>query len=215
LFDRSQFVAGAIMSPVDATSEELLASSRTGDEAAMDQLLERHLPGLRNFLRLRCGPRVRAMESVSDLAQSVCREALQELDDFDYRGEAAFRAWLFRLAERRVVDRVRYYEREKRDVRRVQPLQAGADSSQRDIAGSYATFLTPSRVAMSHEDVERLESAFDELPERYRDVIVWSRIVGLSNEDIGRELDCTPHYARTLLSRGLARLAALLGPDFA
>ena len=41
------------------------------------------------------------------------------------------------------------------------------------------------------------------------------RIVGLSNEDIGRELDCTPHYARTLLSRGLARLAALLGPDFA
>ena len=74
----------------------------------MDRLLERHVPSLRKFLRLRCGPRIRDMESVSDLVQSVCREALQELDDFEYRGEPAFRAWLFRLAERRVVDRVRF-----------------------------------------------------------------------------------------------------------
>ncbi len=181
----------------------------------MDRLLERHTPALRNFLRLRCGPRLRTLDSVSDLVQSVCREALQGQGDFDYRGEPAFRAWLFRLAERRVVDRVRYYQREKRDVRRVQPLQAGPESSGGDLAASYATLLTPSRVAMSHEDVARIEAAFDQLPERYRDVIVWSRIVGLSAEEVGRELDCTPHYARTLLSRAVARLATLLGPDFA
>src|SRR5262245_56081063 len=40
-------------------------------------LLRSQLPKLARFLHRRCGPVLRARESVSDLAQSVCRELIE------------------------------------------------------------------------------------------------------------------------------------------
>ena len=68
----------------------LVEFATRGDTPALDSLLARHLPGLRAFIRLRSPKAVRDKESSSDLAQSVCREALERMDAFEYRGEAAF-----------------------------------------------------------------------------------------------------------------------------
>ena len=38
---------------------------------------------------------LRAMESTSDIVQSVCREILQHKDRFQYPGEDGFRRWLY------------------------------------------------------------------------------------------------------------------------
>src|SRR5688500_8197806 len=100
----------------------LIGAASRGDGAAIDALLVRHLPALHAFLRLRAGPIVRAHESVSDLVQSVCREALQALPEFEYRGEARFRAWLFVKALAKVHDHARRLRAQKRDVAREQSL---------------------------------------------------------------------------------------------
>ena len=199
---------------MDGPSKHLVDSARNGSVVAVDQLLERHLEDLRIYVRLRCGPLVRAQESASDLVQSVCREILERLGDFEYRGEPAFRGWLFRVAERLIVDRARYYQRDRRDVARQQPQSPAGHSSQ-NLARSYATMLTPSRLLISDEDVRRIEAAFDRLPDRYREAILLSRVAGLSYADVAGALQCKPHYARTLLHRAVARLAKELGPDFA
>ena len=118
----------------------------------MDALLERHLPGLFAFMRLRAGEFLRRRESVSDLVQSVCREVLADPGDFSYRGEGQFRRWLYTTALRKIIDKGRYYRAEKRDPRR--EVRAGsrvADDSY-DAAASrmFGTLLTPSRDAMAH-----------------------------------------------------------------
>ena len=68
---------------------ELSRKALSRDPVAIDHLLERHLPALRAFVRLRAGPTVARNESSSDVVQSVCREILMGAGRFEYQGEAA------------------------------------------------------------------------------------------------------------------------------
>jgi len=188
----------------------LVEKASQGDGPAIDELLHRHLPALRAFLRLRAGPAIRARESAADLAQSVCRELLQQMPTFDYRGEAAFKAWLFTAAMRKLVERQRYYEADKRDVGR--EVHAAATTESADLLAVYGHVLTPSRNAQAHEAMERLERAFDALPPDYRDVIVWHRIVGLSQREVGERMGRSEIAVQRLFARAMAKLSAHL-PD--
>ena len=83
----------------DSPTAALVAAAARQDRAAIEQLLVRHLPGLEAFVRLRMGPVLRGVATAPDLVQSVCREVLGDLGDFEFRGEAPFRAWLYVCAE--------------------------------------------------------------------------------------------------------------------
>jgi RNA polymerase sigma-70 factor (subfamily 1) len=192
--------------PADAT-RHLLQETLQGNRAALDQILRQHLPELRVFVRLQVGELLRQQESSSDVVQSVCRELLEGLDRFEYRGEEQFRNWLYVAALNKIRQHDRYFRAAKRDPARELRL----DTDARDVAleGAYATAFTPSRQAMAREDIERLEAGFDSLPEHYRQVITLSRIVGLSQEQIAEEMGRSVPSVRNLLNRALARLAAL------
>ena len=191
--------------PGVAADDTRLLVQRTsqGDQAALGALLERQLPALRVFVRLQTGPFLRQRESCSDLVQSVCRELLENLGDFEYRGEEQFRHWLYVATLNKIRARNRYYRAERRDPERE------VDDDNEQIGALYATLLTPSRDAMVRETVERLERAFDELPEHYRDVVLLCRVVGLSQEEVARRMDRTVDSVRNLLHRALARVAYL------
>lgn len=153
------------------------------------------------------GPRLLARETSEDLVQSVCREVLDDLGDFHYEHERGFKSWLFIQALRKVQDRAKYHSRQKRDVGR----EVAIDEAQ--LLSGYASFLTPSRVVSQREDIERLERAFDKLPEDYRDVITWSKLLGLTHAEIGERMGRTETAVRALLYRALVRLGFLLDAD--
>jgi RNA polymerase sigma-70 factor, ECF subfamily len=177
------------------------------DPGAVDALLQRHLPGLRAFVRLRVNPALRAKESCSDLVQSVCTDLLENLDHFDYQGEAPFRAWLFTSALNKIREHERYFARDKRDVNREVRL---SDAEARSLADCYASCLSPSLEAMVHEKIALIEAAFDRLPEDYREVLTLKRCAGLSHAEIAGHLGRTEGAVRTLLSRALTRLSGVI-----
>ncbi len=182
----------------------LVEAAARGDAKAVEQLIAGHLPGLRAYLRLRAGAMLRARESASDLVQSVCRDVLQNLGQFRYPGEAAFRAWLYATALRKVADRAEYWQAQKRDAARDVPLE-GSDEA---LLAVYRTsFASPSAHAMGREAMQRLEAAFDRLPDDYREVIVLSRICGLSRAEVAQSMQRSEASVRNLLSRALAELA--------
>jgi RNA polymerase sigma-70 factor, ECF subfamily len=193
--------------PPEDSSIGLVRRASQGDGVAVDELLVRHLPGLRAYVRLNAGAAIRAKESTSDLVQSVCREVLQDVGDFRYEGEAAFRHWLYQAALRKILDRDKFYGRGKRDLRREVPLQNGASATDPACAPFYAKVHSPSAHAMAEEQAARIEASFDRLPDNYREIISLSRVVGLSNAEIAQRLGQSEGYARMLLSRALARLA--------
>jgi RNA polymerase sigma-70 factor (ECF subfamily) len=171
--------------------------------------LARYLPRLRAYLRLRMGPELRAKESASDLAQSTCREVLQHLDRYTHRGEANFRQWLFKSAQRKLANRIEHYRAGKREVGR-EVQAAGAGSSDDALAALYQTISTPSRELMRREWIEQLEAAFEGLSEPHREVILLSRVVGLSHAEIASEMGRTVVATRSLLHRALAELTEQL-----
>lgn len=191
----------------------LAEAAARGDESAVGKLLELHLPELRAFVRLRAGALIRARESTSDIVQSVCREVLQNAERFRFPTETAFRQWLFTTALRKLVDRREHWQAAKRDHGREQPLgpEAGALSESRLVA-AYRRLSSPSGHAMAREEIERLEAAFDQLPEDYREVITLARILGLSRAEIAQQMGRTEASVRMLLVRALSQLAAILEP---
>lgn len=188
----------------------LVERASRGDPPAVDQLLERYLPGLRAFIRLRAGPIIRRRESESDLAQSVCREVLEHLDRFQYGDEAGFKRWLYTTALRKILHRYEYYAAQKRDVLRESPRSSASGSGEDALAAEYRTFSTPSQHAIRREEVARVEQAFDRLREEQREVISLAHVVGLSRAEIATQLGKSEGAVRTMLSRALAELADLL-----
>lgn len=170
-----------------------------GQAQSLEALLASYLPELQGYLRRRSQGLVAARESSSDLVQSVCREILSNMSRFQHGSESDFRNWIFRTADRKVVDRHRYYTAQRRDPARElgEPLEAGAD-------------ITPSRHAVAREEYERVQCALESLPPHYRDVVLLSRVFGLPHAEIARRMDKSEGAVRNILSRALADVARKL-----
>jgi RNA polymerase sigma factor (sigma-70 family) len=186
----------------EPTSEEI-ARAVAGDRAAREALLRYGMPALRAYLTRRMGPFLRTLETSADLAQSVAGEVLAELGEFEDRGAAGFRKWLLVRAERKILKRFRFHRQEKRDAARTDPLSESAADALRGDAES------PSENAVGHEEWERMQLLLEKLPVDYREVIVLSRLVGLSPEQVAQRMGRTKEAVWSLLSRALARLSLL------
>lgn len=177
------------------------------DDGEIAALLDAHRPALHAFVRLRMGPALAAREHCSDVIQSVCRELLQGRERFEYRGEEAFRAWLFTAATHKILQKARYHKAPPRDVAREVPI-----SVHRELARAYSSCITPSREVSAREQVVAFEAAFDRLSEQDREIIALVRIAGLPHAEVARRLGRTVEGSRTLLRRALVRLSGLLAP---
>ena len=190
------------------SSQDLLARATNGDDEAVEELLVRHLDGLRAFVRLRAGAIVRKRERESDIVQSVCREVLNRAASFRYGGEAGFRHWLYTTALRKILNKRDRHVAARRDVLREDaPARDGPDAA---LLVTYRSFSSPSQAAVSAEELARIEAAFESLPADYREAIVLSRVVGLSRTEVAAEMDRSEASVRNLVHRGLARLSQLL-----
>lgn len=139
-----------------------------------------------------------------DLVQSICREALQDLDEFEYRGADSFRRWLYACAENKIRDRGKHWAREKRSPAREVEIDAVDGDALSRPAGMDDS---PSHCAAAREALEDVARAFAALPKDHRRVIFLARVEGLPHEAVAREMGRSQSATRTLLSRALARLS--------
>ncbi len=192
--------------------ERLAQRAAAGDRGAVDVLIARYLPELHAFVRLRAGPVVRARESSSDIVQSVCREALEHIDRFQFPSESAFEQWHCTTALRKILNRHDYWLAQKRDAQREIGLGANASGSfdEGALLDCDGRFSSPSHGAVRREELERIERAFEQMPEEYREVITLAHLVGLSRAEIAQQLGKSEGAVRVLLHRALARMSSIL-----
>lgn len=189
----------------DTPTQILVEAAQRQDRPAIEQLLVRHLPGLEAFVRLRMGAAMRGMLSAPDLVQSVCREVLEDLTGFEFRGEAPFRHWLYVRAENKLREKHRYHHAEKRSAAREVSLPDGST-----FLPVYRQMCTPSRELEVKEAMRRVEAAFDLLPEDYREAITLHKLCGLSHAEIAERMGRSEGAVRNLVYRGISRLALLV-----
>jgi RNA polymerase sigma-70 factor, ECF subfamily len=198
--------------------QETVSAARSGDADAFESLFARNMKPLMAFIRMKAGPALLNRESVCDLAQSVCREVIEDISAIEYRGDREFRSWLFLQAARKILDRSRYNGAGMRDVSREQPMAGmgrtnDADPAADGILDCYATFCTPTRMLNSKDEVTRIESAIARLPENQRDAIAMSRLLDLSYPEVAAQMEMTESSVRGLVARGLAQLSLELAKE--
>ena len=125
---------------------ELLQAWKDGDNAAGNELFDRHFDSLRRFFRNKVD-----ITEVEDLMQRTLLACLEVVPKF--RGEASFRTYLFVIARRQLVD---YIRRKTRKENREAP----------DLGvSSIADFgITPSRAAFEQEVQALLAQAMQSIP---------------------------------------------------
>ena len=174
--------------------------------------LEECLPGLRSYVQHCAGTTLLQQESVDDIVQSACREALLSAKELEKRKDRVetSHAWLRWHATRKIIERARYLQREKRNPGRNNTVTDGARVG--DALGElYRTTMNPASRAMRQEDLDRLDEAIDLLPEQQSIVIRLAYYEALSREEIAEIMGRPSSNAvQSLLSRAIAKLAVIM-----
>lgn len=188
-------------------SHVLVRRAQERDSAAISILFDRYRDRLRRALRRKLGANYRrGLLDSEDAVQDGILAALSNLHQFEYQGSGSFLAWVLRVAEREVLQRIRSQNAQMRDRSREVDLDAADDTP--------AGLPTPSQVATGRETEESIQACLEQLDPREREVIILRRYLELDAAEIQVEMKLpTPGAARALLSRAQARLAARLDAE--
>jgi len=192
---------------LDAGESELLARSRSGDEAAFRLLYERSVSRLKGRIRARIGPKLRRKVDASDILQDAYLVALERLPEFVPQDDGGFDRWLGRIVELRVRETLRrYLGTEKRDMGR--ELSTGSRPHADRLEGRRTT---PSQRAMGREAQERVLEALERMPTDYRAAVRMIQEQHLPVAEGARRMGRSEAAFRKLYERGLAWLSKDLG----
>jgi len=171
--------------------DDVLAGATRGDEPAFAELYRDLHPPLLRYLR------ALSWEQAEDAASETWLELTRSLSGF-VGAEPSFRAWVFTIARRKLIDRVRYEAR--------RPSSAWDDRGDpgpatRDVA----------------DDVVELDSTYRALalvralPRDQAEAVLLRVVGGLDYADVAQVMGRTTGAVRVLVHRGLRRLASELG----
>ena len=196
--------------PIETTLR-LVASAKSGDARALNDLFERYLPRTRRIVACRMGWRLSQLEDHEDLVQETLLRVFKGLERFEARSEGSFRHWVAHCVECAIRDRARHAKRAKRG--------GGAEKRWGDLAAeSLAESIfasdqpTPSAIVRAAELEEKIEASLLELPERYRELIVLRSLCGMSYKEIAETMGFDREATvRNAYSRALHKLEEALG----
>ena len=181
--------------PLD--EQELIASAKNGDTRAFGQLVRTH-----QGIALRVAYLVvRDSSEAEDVTQDAFVKAYRSLDKF--RAEAPFRPWLLRIVRNEALNRVRSTKRRDSFA-----LQISNDPVSGDAAPS------PETEVMSRDEGGRLLGLVEDLPERYRSVIVHRYLLDLSEEETSEILGLPVGTVKSRSSRAVGRLRRSLNLEY-
>ena len=189
-------------------TQHLVALAKDGDESALGQLCAVYGSRVLWLVRLRMGKELRSKLESMDLVQDVLVSALKDLGNFTYKNEGDFVRWLSRIAENRLRDNLDKLHADKRDIRK----EVRLNTHRLTLEDSFVEALdavdttTPSVIMSKREEFDKLAKAIDALKPEYREVIVLTKVEGLSYREIGDKLDRSADAARMLFSRAMAAL---------
>lgn len=193
------------MAPEAATDEALVQAARSGDEGAFDALVRRYQDKVYGLaLRLAGNP-----PDAEEVLQDAFLQAWQHLADF--RGDAKFSTWLFRIATNAAL-----MLRRSRRRRATDSLEECLPLFREDgrLARFDVDYGRAGRVdqLLERDELARLvKEAIERLPEDFRVVVELRDLEELSTEDTAAILGLAPALVSTRLHRARLMLRGFLG----
>jgi RNA polymerase sigma-70 factor (ECF subfamily) len=193
--------------PDSTQTRALLDGIGRGEPEALDGLLARCRPELREFIEFHLDPRLRTRLDPSDVVQEVQLEVVRRMDDFLNRQPMPFHLWIRKTTYQRLLNLRRDHRRFRRALEREVPLP---ERSSLLMARPLLAGPSPSRQVEAREFAERLSRAVAELSEQDREILTMRHAEELPYEEIGCLLEIEPAAARKRYGRALIRLQRVL-----
>lgn len=172
-----------------ADTHATLQRAVAGSQDAFAELWLRYVPGLEVLLCGRMwrglGPalRPRLMAEAEDILAQVMASAFHKLGSFTYQGPRSFLAWLCRIAENTLANRIAYWTAQGRDARIEVPVEAPGSSTSPG-PRLLARGNGPVTAILHDERRQRVARALATLPERLYTILYWRFFSGAPWEEI-------------------------------
>lgn len=174
-------------------SDDVAAGVRAGDPEALTAVYEVLVQPLTSYLR----SQVRNSDTAFDLAQETFIELVRACRGLT-GGPREIRAWLYRAAQRNVIDHFRYKGRRPED------LTAETPDTVEPARG-------PDEMVLAGEEADRIRAALARLSPEQAQVLALRFLAGLSAPEVAAVMDRTEGSVRALQHRGTAAMARILG----
>ena len=189
---------------------ELLKLAQSGDEQACRELLLHVADRLERHIADKMPQKHQGSFSTEDVLQDVLFDIHRDLSSFSHQAGASFYSWCYRIADNRLLDAIRRFERKKRggDLKKV---EGNAEQSGVDLIQAVPGKVTsPSVRVVRKEKAEALHEAMEDLPENQREAWKMKFIENRSQNSIAVRLAVTQAAVEGLLKRGKHKLADML-----
>jgi RNA polymerase sigma-70 factor, ECF subfamily len=170
----------------------VLADAQGGSEDQFAVLWRDANPALLRYLR------VLAPENAEDIAAETWVYVIRGLPRF-IGDEAAWRAWLFTTARRRLIDQARLRKRHP-----AEPLEGVS-------AAEMPRTPDAAQIALENLATESAIALLSQLPPPQAEVIMLRVVAGLDTDAVAELLGKSPGNIRVMAHRGLKKLEDLLG----
>jgi RNA polymerase sigma-70 factor (ECF subfamily) len=172
----------------------LVKRCRQGDAGAFEALVRKYQDPVYSIAYRMVGDR----EEARDLAQETFVRAFEGIETFNTR--MLFRSWLYRIGTNASIDHLRRRAR-SRDLPVEIAVAAGGNTGRQgygvviELPGPASEI--PENVSMSNETSGLVWEAVEELPEKYRAVVVLHHMEGMSYAEIGKVMGVPRNTAKT------------------
>jgi len=183
----------------------LVNKAKDGDSDAFSALYNLYIQRLCVAVRRNLGTQLKKKIEPEDLIQSVWKDCFANMDGFDYQGPDSFYKWLRRRLESKICDKFRYFKAKKRNVEKEQAI-AFDSSTGGGAPMPQAVDPTPSVVAMTNENHQRLMDILDQLPDAQRQVVVFRIRDNMEFDEIAKKIQRSQGAARQLYNRALSHV---------
>ncbi len=169
----------------------LIKQALKGNQSAFEQLMKKYIGYTRNLVYRMISNR----EDMEDLTQEAFIKAFNSLDKFD--SQFAFSTWLYKIATNNCID---YLRKKKLNTYSIdKDISSDDDNMQFEIPDS--NYL-PDRDIIDDERKVILEKAIEQLPARYKKVILLRHRDELEYEEIAKKLKLPIGTVKAHIFRG-------------
>ena len=177
----------------DGALKELVRQAQEGDTDAFTQVYDHFFTSVYRYVAFRLPADV-AEDAVADIFVKVW----EKLHTYKVQANVPFAAWIFRIARHTVIDAYRAHRR----TEEVPETLADPDVFNR------------AETRTERADLLRtVRGALDQLPRRYREVLLLTYVAELPHSEAARVLRMTEGGVRILKMRALRKLESLLPPE--
>ena len=181
---------------MDRADEELLASIRAGDDAALGSLLARHAPAIYRFGVKMCRDR----EDAKDVLQDTLLAAARGIREF--RGASSLSTWLYTVARSVCI--------KKRRTSKFAPTDTVSLDDHANALDARAADKAPDEAAADRELSALLDRAIASLEPASREVLVLRDVEGLTAPEVAEVLGVSVDAVKSRLHRARAEIRAKL-----